>query len=175
MSIVDVMIHAPFSRTMLLLVLLLTNTLVILPANAQPPLYEKEGYFDSTVSFLLEEFEYIFEIDAAQLIPNDTLKNRILTEHRPTNYSISHLQYKIFEHTINASNVQIEVDPMEIDHNKTRFNIEIYSSNAQVAGQWLSRTYENLDLKSVYGIYDKITDKMAIHIPYRVALSFLLQ
>ena len=169
------MIHAPFSRTMLLLVLLLTNTLVILPANAEPPLYEKEGYFDSTVLFLLDEFEYIFDIDAAQLIPNHTLKNTILAEHKPASYSISHLQYKIFEHTINASNVQIEVDPIEIDHNKTRFNIQIYASNAQVAGQWLSRTYENLELKSVYGIYDRITDKMAIHIPYSVALSFLLQ
>jgi hypothetical protein len=169
------MIHTPFSRTMLTLVLLLTNTLVILPANAEPPIYEERGYFDSTVLFLLDEFEYIFDIDAAQLIPNDTLKNTILTEHKPTSYSISSLQYKIFEHTINASNVQIEVDPIQIDHNRTRFNIQIYASTAQVAGQALSRTYENLDLKSVYGVYDRITDKMAIHIPYSVALSLLLQ
>jgi hypothetical protein len=169
------MIHTPFSRTMLLLVLLVTNTLVILPANAQPLIYKETGYFDSTVLFLLDDFEYVFYIDAAQLIPNDTLKDTILTEHEPASYSISRLQYKIFEYTINASNVQIEVDPVQIDHNKTRFNIQISAGSAQVAGQWLSRTYENLDLKSVYGVYDRITDKMAIHVPYSVALSLVLR
>jgi hypothetical protein len=169
------MIQTSFSGTMLLLVLLLTSTLVLLPANAQPPPYEERAYPDGTVLFLLDEFEYIFDIDAAQLIPNDTLKNTILTEHKPAIYNVSRLQYKIMGHTINASNVQIDVDPIQIDHNKTRFNIQIYASNAQVAGQWLSRTYENLDLKSVYGVYDRITDKMAIHIPYGVALSFLVQ
>jgi hypothetical protein len=160
---------------MLLLGLLVTNTLVILPANAQPPIYEERGYFVNTVLFLLDSFEYVFYVDAAQLIPNDTLKDTILTEHKPASYSISRLQYKIFDYTINASNVQIEVDPMQIDHYKTRFNIQISASSAQVAGQWLSRTYENLDLKSVYGVYDRITDKMAIHIPYSVALSLVLQ
>jgi hypothetical protein len=136
---------------------------------------KKEAILIVLFCFLLDDFEYFFYIDAAHLIPNDTLKDTILTEHKPATYSISRLQYKIFEYTINASNVQIEVDPVQIDHNKTRFNIQISAGSAQVSGQWLNRTYENLDLKSVYGVYDRITDKMAIHIPYSVALSLVLQ
>ncbi len=174
-SMLSVMIEASFSRTILLLVLMITNTVVILPANAQPPFYEEKGYFDGTVLFLLDEFEYIFDIDAAQLILDATLKHTILTEYKAASYNISRLQYKILDHTINASDVQIDVDPIRIDDDKTRFNIQIYAENADVTGQWLNMTYHNLDLKSVYGVYDRITDKMAIHVPYSAALSLLLR
>jgi hypothetical protein len=79
------------------------------------------------------------------------------------------------EHTINASDVQVDVDPTRIDDTKTRFNIQIYADSAEVTGQWLTRAYNNINLKSVYGIYDEATDKMVIHVPYRVALSLLVQ
>jgi hypothetical protein len=169
------MIQAPFSRIPALFALLMTITLVMLPADAQPPFYEEKGYFVGTVFFFLDEFEYTFDIDGTQLIPNDTLKHTILTEYKHAIYNISRLQYKILDHTINASDVQIDVDPKRIDDMKTRFNIEIYAHNAEVTGPWLTRTYDNLDLKSVYGIYNAATDKMGIHVPYSVALSLLLQ
>lgn len=170
------MIQASFSSMLALFVLLfITITHIMLPADAQLPFYEEKGYFHGTVFFFLDEFEYTFDIDGTQLIPNDTLKNTILNEHKHSVYNISRLQYKILEHTINASDVTIDVDPTGIDDTKTRFNIQIYADNAEVTGQWLSRTYDNLDLKSVYGIYDRATDKMVIHVPYSVALSLLLQ
>jgi hypothetical protein len=168
--------QASFSSMLALFVLLLmTITRVLHPADAQLPSYEELGYFDGTVFFFLDEFEYTFDIDGAQLIPNDTLKHAILTEYKHSVYNISRLQYKILEHTINASDVQVDVDPTRIDDTKTRFNIQIYADSAEVTGQWLTRTYNNLDLKSVYGIYDEATDKMVIHVPYSVALSLLVQ
>jgi hypothetical protein len=35
--------------------------------------------------------------------------------------------------------------------------------------------YPNLEIKSAYGIYNQVTDKMTIHIPYSLALQHLLQ
>jgi hypothetical protein len=174
-STLNTIMQPTFSSMLALFVLLMTITLVKLPADAQAPFYQEKGYFDSTVFFLLDEFEYTFDIDGTQLIPNDTLKHTILTEYKHVVYNISRLQYKILDHTINASDVQIDVDPTRIDDMKTRFNIQIYADNAQVTGQWLTKTYYNLDLKSVYGIYDRATDNMVIHVPYSVALSLLLQ
>src|SRR6266508_2826093 len=103
--------QASFSSMLALFVLLMIITLVMLPADAQSHFYDEKGYFDGTVFFFLDEFEYIFDIDGTQLIPNDALKNTILTEYKHSVYNISSLQYKILEHTINASDVQIDVDP----------------------------------------------------------------
>jgi hypothetical protein len=168
--------QASFSSMLVLFALLvMTITSVLLPAYAQLPSYEERGYFDGTIFFLLDEFEYAFDIDGAQLIPNETLKHTILTEYKHSVYNISRLQYKILEHTISASDVQVNVDPTRIDDTKTRFNIQIYADNAEVTGQWLTRTYDNLDLKSVYAIYDEATDKIVVHVPYSVALSLLVQ
>jgi hypothetical protein len=39
----------------------------------------------------------------------------------------------------------------------------------------LSKSYNNLEIRSAYGIYNGLTDKMTIHIPYSVAMQHLLQ
>jgi hypothetical protein len=79
------------------------------------------------------------------------------------------------EHIINASDVQIHVDPTRIDDANTRLEFQIYANNAEVTGQLLSKSYNNLEITSAYGIYNGLTDKMTIHIPYSVAMQHLLQ
>ena len=37
----------------------------------------------------------------------------------------------------------------------------------------LGRSYDEIDLDSVYGVYDKTTDKITVHVPLSEALSFL--
>ncbi len=78
------------------------------------------------------------------------------------------------EHTINPSRVQTQVQSARTDEIKTRFNIHIYSASADITGPWMSKSYKNFALKSLYGIYDRSTDKMRIYIPYSTALSLLL-
>jgi hypothetical protein len=127
------------------------------------------------VFFLLDAFEYTFEIDGEQIFPNDTVKHNIITKYQPSVYKIPTLQYKIMEHTINASDVEIRVNPTRIDEVGTRLDFQIYANNAAVAGQLLSNSYDDLEITSAYGIYDRITDKMTIHIPYSVVLQHLVQ
>jgi DUF2075 family protein len=79
------------------------------------------------------------------------------------------------EHTINASDVEIHVDPTRIDDANTRLEFQIYANNAEVTGQLLSKSYNNLEIRSAYGIYNGLTDKMTIHIPYSAAMQHLLQ
>jgi hypothetical protein len=158
-----------------LFVLFMTIALVMVPAEAQPSFNGEKKLLDGNSFFLLDQFEYTFDIYGTQIFPNDTLKNSIVTEDKKFDYNISSLQYKIMDHNINASDVQIHIEPTRIDDTKTKLNIEIFAHNAEVTGQWVNRSYNNLELRSVYAVYDKISDKMTIHVPYSVALSLLLQ
>jgi hypothetical protein len=168
----------PLVSSLLLLLLfisLTTTPLVTIQSEAQSSLSEQEKLLDNIDFFFLDAFEYTFDIGGAQIFPNDTVKHSIVTEYKPSVYTIPSLQYKIMEHVINASDVQIHVDPTRIDDANTRLDFLIYANNAEVTGQWLSKSFNDLEIRSAYGIYNRVTDKMTIHIPYSVALQHLLR
>jgi hypothetical protein len=66
----------------------------------------------------------LFDIYGAQISPNDQLKYSILTDHNQSVYNISHLDFAIMCHTINASDVQIHVQPAILDETKIRLDIQ---------------------------------------------------
>lgn len=99
----------------------------------------------------------------------------MVTEHNPSVYNIPSLQYRILEHKINASDIEIHVTPTRIDEANTRLDFQIYANNAEVTGQLLSKSYHELEITSAYGLYNRIIDKMTIHVPYSVALQHLVQ
>jgi hypothetical protein len=160
---------------LLLIISLTTIPLVTIQSEAQSSQSEQEKLLDNIAFFFLDAFEYTFDIDGAQIFPNDTVKHSIVTEYKPSVYNIPSLQYKIMEHTINASDVEIHVDPTRIDEANTRLDFQIYANNAEVTGQSLNKSYNNLEIRSAYGIYNLATDKMTIHIPYSAAMQHLLQ
>ncbi len=130
---------------------------------------------DNIAVLFLDAFEYTFDIEGEQMFPNDTVKQSIVTEYNPSVYNIPTLHYTIMEHTINASDIEIHVVPTRIDESNTRLDFQIFSNYAEVTGQLLNKSYNYLQITSAYGIYDRITDKMTVHIPYSVALQHLVQ
>jgi len=161
--------------SLLLIIALTTIPLVSTQSEAQPLASQQEKPWDNIGFLFLDAFEYTFDIDGTQIFPNDTIKHSIVTEYNPSVYNIPSLQYKIMEHMINASDVEIHVNPRRIDDAITRLDFQIYANNAEVTGQSLNKSYNNLEIKSAYGIYDRVTNKMTIHIPYSAALQQLLQ
>ena len=162
---------------MLLFISLTTIPVVTIQSEAQSSSVSGEEMLldNNLVSFFLDAFEYTFDINGAQIFPNDTIKHSVVTEYNASVYNIPSLQYKIMDHIINASDVQVYVNPTRIDEQNTRVDFQIYANNAEVVGQWLNKSYTNLEIKSAYGIYNLATDKMTIHIPYSVALQHLLK
>jgi hypothetical protein len=145
-------------------------------AEGQQSLLSVQGNLPDIIPFFfLDAFEYSFDVDGAQIFPNDTIKHIIVTEYKPSVYNIPNLQYSMMEHMINASNVEIHVSPTRIDGAHTRLDFQIYANNAEVTGQLLSKKYNDLEITSAYGIYDRVMDKVTIHIPYNVALQYLVQ
>ena len=66
------------------------------------------------------------------------------------------------DHTINESDVQIHVQSAILDDTRTRLDIQIYAAAADVTGQWMSKGYNKLEIKSLYGIYDRCTSKLRL-------------
>jgi hypothetical protein len=162
---------------LLLFISLTTIPVVTIQSEAQSSSVSREEMLldNNLVSFFLDAFEYTFDINGAQIFPNDTIKHSVVTEYNASVYNIPSLQYKIMDHIINASDVQVYVNPTRIDEQNTRVDFQIYANNAEVVGQWLNKSYTNLEIKSAHGIYNLATDKMTIHIPYSVALQQLLK
>jgi hypothetical protein len=163
--------------TMLLLYVLfmMTTSHVLIRAEGQLSSYIEKRMLDNIIFFLLDEFEYTFDIYGAQIFPGDKLKHEILTQENQSVYNVSHLSFEIMDHTINASDVQIHVQPTILDDTKTRLDIQIYAATGDVTGQWMSKSYDRIEIKSLYGIYDRTTDKMIVHVPYNTVFFLLIR
>jgi hypothetical protein len=169
--------QAVFSFFLILFVSLTTTPLITVQSQAQL-IFGQQGLqldHDIIAFFFLDMFEYTFELEGTQIFPNDTIKHTIVSEYRPSSYNIPTLEYEIMDHAINASFVEIHVEPTRIDETHTRLDFQIHAQNAEIIGPWLGKNYNNLEIKSAYSIYDLVTDKMTVHIPYTVALQHLLQ
>jgi hypothetical protein len=124
---------------------------------------------------LAKQFEYTLDLDAKQIFPNDTIKQDIVDKYKPADYNISTLNYKLLGFDINASNIKIHVKPSRIDQMKTRIDFPIMNANnVAVSNGSINSKYSKVNLGSIYGIYDKSTDKITMHIPTSVALQYLL-
>jgi hypothetical protein len=149
---------------------------VSIQAQPDEPLPSAQEKLSANIAFFfLDAFEYTFDVDGKQIFLNDTIKHQIITEYKPSVYNIPTLHYRIMDHIVNASGIEIHVNPTRIDEANTRLNFQIYANNADVTGQFLKKSYDNLEITSAYGIYDRISDKMTIHIPYSVALQHFME
>ena len=124
---------------------------------------------------LAKQFEYTLDLDAKQIFPNDTIKQDIVAKYRPVDYNISNLNYKLLGFDISASNIKIHVKPSRIDQMKTKIDFPMMNANhVTISNGSINSKYSKVNLGSIYGIYDKSTDKITIHIPTSVALQYLL-
>lgn len=123
---------------------------------------------------LTKQLEYTVNLDGKQIFPNDTIKQDIVTKYTSTDYNINSLNYKILGFNINASNIKIRVNPSRIDQSTTRVDFPVLlARNVTVTNGSINLKYRQVNLGSIYGIYNKDTDKMTVHIPISTALQYL--
>jgi len=118
--------------------------------------------------------EYTVSLDGKQIFPNNTLKQNIVDKYQPSSYDIRDLKYNLRGFNVTAHDIKIHANPSRIDITKTRVDIPLMlANNVTVTNGLLNLNYNKVDLGSVYGIYDKTTDKMIVHIPLAVASRYL--
>jgi hypothetical protein len=124
---------------------------------------------------LIKNFEYTFDLDGSRIFPNNDIKQDIVSEYRSSAYNIDDLNYELLGFKIIASDIKIRVDPKRIDDTKTRIDIPLLlAKNIKVSnGGLINLSYDAVDLSSVYGVYDKATDKMSVHVPVSIAAKYI--
>jgi hypothetical protein len=123
---------------------------------------------------IARQFEYTVDLSGRQIFPNDTLKQDIVTYYKSSTYNISSLKYRLLGFDITASDIKIDVKPSKIDANRTKVDLPIVDArNVVVTNELLNLKYTEINLGPIYGIYNKISDKMTVHIPINTALRYL--
>ena len=124
---------------------------------------------------IVKNFEYTVDLPGKQIFPNDKIKQSITSDYKSAEYNIANLNYVLLGFKITASDIKIHVDPKRIDSSKTRVNIPLmHAENVKLSNGHINLSYNQIDLNSVYGIYDKNTDKMTVHIPFGVTANNII-
>ena len=132
------------------------------------------GNITKAFNGLTRQPEYTVSLDGKQIFPNSTLKQNIVDKYQPSTYDIRDLKYNILGFNITAHDIKIHVNPSRIDTTKTRVDMPLMlARNVTVTNGIINLKYSRVDLGSIYGIYDKTTDKMMVHIPLVVASKYL--
>ena len=126
---------------------------------------------------LTKSVEYIIDIKADQIFPNDTIKNSVLNKREPMEYLIPILEYKLLGFDIFATDIKVRTESSQIEEeNKDKLRIEfpiMQAKNVNVNNKIFDLNYENIDLSSTYTIYDSELDKFTIHIQVYVSDRYL--
>jgi hypothetical protein len=70
----------------------------------------------------------------------------------------------------------IHVSPKKMDITKTMVNIPLLLANdVRINGgaELINLSYNQVDLGSVYGVYNKNEDRMTVHVPLSVAAKYM--
>ena len=131
--------------------------------------------FENKLFDLGKKLEYTQDIDANQVFTNATVKNKILNNLEPTQYTIPALKHSLLGFEISANNIEAKTESKKIDENKTRIDFPVMKAkNVKVSNSGLiNLSYENVDLSSMYVIYNPKTGKFTLHIPISVAGKYL--
>ena len=124
---------------------------------------------------IVKNFEYTVDLPGKQIFPNDKIKQSLTSDYKSAEYNIANLNYVLLGFKITASDIKIHVDPKRIDSSKTRVNIPLmHAENVKLSNGHINLSYNQIDLNSVYGIYDKNTDKMTVHISFGVTANNII-
>jgi hypothetical protein len=126
---------------------------------------------------LVKNIEYTFDLEGNQIFPTNNIKQDIISEYKSSEYNIDDLDYELLGFKIRASDVKIHVDPKKIDDTETRVDIPVLlAKDIKVSnGGLINLSYDSVDLGLVYGIYNKATDKMTVHVPLGIAAKYVKQ
>jgi hypothetical protein len=170
-----------------------SNLLSLVRADGQQQLQQRPfissslnddiGYLDYRAAAFIKElenlinnFEYTFDLEGRQIFPTNNIKQDIISEYKSSEYNIDDLNYELMGFKIIASDIKMRVDPKKIDESKTRVDIPlILAKDVKVSNGPINLSYKEVNLGSVYGIYDKTTDKMTVHVPVSVATKYIQQ
>lgn len=140
------------------------------------------GLFKGNTLNFQNPFEHQIEIDAKQIFSNETLKHEIISKSGPSEFTMPYLKYNLLGFNISATDIRVKANATQINggegdqNKKTRIDFPVMlANNVNVSNKATSQSFHNVDLSSIYAIYDPKTDKFTFHVPYSIAAKYLLK
>lgn len=141
------------------------------------------GLFKGNTINFQNPFEHQIDIDAKQIFPNETLKREIISKSGPSEFTMPYLNYNLLGFNISATDIRVKANATQISgggesdqSKKTRIDFPVMlADNVNVSNKATSQSFHNVDLSSIYAIYDPKTDKFTFHVPYSIAAKYLLK
>jgi hypothetical protein len=120
-------------------------------------------------------FEHTVVIDASHIFPNETLKHKMIGKSGQAEFKIPILKYNLLGFNISATDIKVKANVKEIGRsNNTRIDFPIMQArDVNVRNGVSNQNFTNVDLSSIYAIYDPQTDKFTLHVPYSIAAKYL--
>lgn len=138
--------------------------------------------FDSILDiFEGKPFEHQVEIDANLIFLNESLKREIIANSASLEFTMPVLNYNLLGFNISASNIEVNASSKQViddssQSNKTRIDFPVMlAKNVNVSNEITNQNFNDVDLSSIYAIYDPKTDKFIFHIPFDIAARYLLR
>jgi hypothetical protein len=124
---------------------------------------------------LTNPFEHTIVIDASHIFPNETLKHEMISKFRQSEFKMPILKYNLLGFDISASDIEAKANVKQIGQSKsTRIDFPVMlARNVNARNGISNQNFTNVDLSSIYAIYDPQTDKFTFHIPYTLAAKYL--
>ena len=136
----------------------------------------------NTIFYILTRpFEHSVEIDADQIFPNDTLKHEIIIKPGSSEFEMPALEYNLLGFNISATDIEVVASTKKItDDIDQRQKIRIdfptmFARNVNVTNEITKQNFKDVDLSSIYAIYDPTTDKFKFQVPFDIAARYLLK
>jgi hypothetical protein len=124
----------------------------------------------------LGNFEFTVDLDPNQIFPNEKIKQDIVSKYKSAEYNIANLKHELIGFKIIASDIKIHVNPTRIDQTQTRIDIPLMlAKNVKVSNGIINLDFNEIDLGSIYALYNRNTDKMTVHVPMNIAYRYLQQ
>ena len=140
------------------------------------------GLFKGNTLNFQNPFEHQIDIDAKQIFPNETLKREIISKSGPSEFTMPYLNYNLLGFNISATDIRVKANSTQISDGgsdqskKTRIDFPVMlANNVNVSNKATSQSFHNVDLSSIYAIYDPKTDKFTFHVPFSIAAKYLLK
>jgi hypothetical protein len=137
-----------------------------------------ENFFNTVKGNVLNftnPFEHTVVIDASHIFPNETLKHKMIIKSGQSEFKIPILKYNLLGFNISATDIQVKANMKKIGQtNSTRIDFPVMQArDVNVRNGVLNQNFTNVDLSSIYAIYDPQTDKFTFHVPYNIAAKYL--
>ena len=129
---------------------------------------------DTIFDIFTRAFEYSVEIDANQIFPNETLKHEIISKPGSFEFTMPTLEYNLLGFNISATDIEVVANAKQItddtdQRQKTRIDFPVMlARNVNVTNGITNQNFNDVDLSSIYAVYDPTTDKFNFHVPFDI-------